>query len=93
VKKRDMVIKYFEHFGYTKIESRSKKYLTYGRVGRPNVYIGENGTIRIGNTVTESIAVTTAYWSTIEQWRKPCSGSMKEGCSDGKCHVSGKNQS
>ena len=66
--KWERAVKYFEALNYKREANDCSEWLTYVRMGRPSVFIGKNGNIRIGEEFEHSINVTDSYWVTIRIW-------------------------
>ncbi len=58
---RERLCAALEARGYTKVESRSRKYVTYTHADKPDriLFVGKSGALRAGKNVTESFAVET----------------------------------
>lgn len=61
--KKDIFIDYFENVKHLsrKQDSRSAKYTIFIYNDKKNLYIGNNGAIRVGKSTSESISVTDIW--------------------------------
>lgn len=66
--KKQRVLRLLAAMGYTRVQSRSAKYEKYSKPNKPNIWVGERGALRTGETLGTAINMTNHLPALFKQY-------------------------